>query len=79
MKPDKVATKHALELLKKRGVVMVGLGTKKVGGEDTGKLALVVGVKEKLPLSALAIEDVVPEKFKGLDTDVVTVGEIKLL
>ena len=79
MKEEKVVKKFTAELLQKRNVVMVGLGTKKVGGVDTGKVAMVVGVKQKLPLSELAAEDVVPTQIKGLVTDVIEVGEIKLL
>jgi hypothetical protein len=79
MKPEKVVKKFTAELLRKKNVVMVGLGTKRVGGIDTGQVALVVGVKQKLPLSKLAAEDVVPPQIKGLVTDVIEVGEIKLL
>lgn len=79
MKPEKIAKKYAIQLLQKKNVTMVGLGTKRVKGEDTGKTALVIGVKQKLPLAQLAIEDIIPAQIKGLDTDVIEVGEIKLL
>ena len=79
MNTEEVVKKFTAELLRKKNVVMVGLGTKQVGGIDTGKVALVVGVKQKLPLSELAAEDIVPPQIKGLVTDVIEVGEIKLL
>jgi len=65
MNTEEVVKKFTAELLRKKHVVMVGLGTKQVGGIDTGKVALVVGVKQKLPLSELAAEDIVPPL--GLD------------
>jgi hypothetical protein len=73
--------KQTLELLKKKNVVSVGKGRKKVGGVDTGRLAIVVGVKKKLPLSFLAAEDVIPKAVGNppMETDVIEVGEIKLL
>lgn len=76
---ERIAKKYTHKLLQKRGVVTVGLGNKRVGGKDTGKLALVIGVKKKLPLSVLATEDVVPTNIEGLITDVIESGEIKLL
>ena len=79
MKPEKLLKKYTPEILQKRGVVTVGLGTKWTGGKNTGKEALVVGVKEKLPVSLLAAEDVIPTEVKGLVTDIWQVGEIKLL
>lgn len=79
MKPEKILKKCTLEILQKRNVVTVGLGTKQVKGKDTGRMALVVGVKQKLPFSQLALQDIVPPEVKGLITDVIETGEIKLL
>lgn len=79
MNPEKILKKCTAQLLRKDNVVMVGIGNKQVGGKDTGKIAIVVGVKKKLPLSTLAAKDVVPTKVKGLDTDVVEAGEVRLL
>ena len=78
MEPEKIVKKFSGELLRKSGVVTVGLGTKVVGGFDTGKTALVVGVRQKLPLSQLAPKDVVPREIKGLVTDVIQSGEVKV-
>jgi len=69
------------ELLAKKNVVSVGRGHKKVGGVDTGRPCIVIGVRKKLPLADLAFEDIVPKIIgnPGEETDVVVVGEIKLL
>jgi hypothetical protein len=75
----KLIKKHSSELFKKQGVVIVGRGNKIVKGENTGKPAIVVGVKAKLPLVELATEDVVPRQISGVDVDVVEVGEIRFL
>lgn len=79
MKPEKIVKRYTPELLRKRGVVTVGLGTKWTAGANTKQTALVVGVRQKLPLPQLAKEDVVPSEIKGLITDIIEVGEIKLL
>lgn len=69
------------ELLAKKNVVSVGKGIKKVGGVSTGRLAIIIGVKKKLPLADLAAQDIVPKVIgnPGEETDIVEVGEIKLL
>ena len=74
-------TKILKELLKKRNVVSVGKGTKKVGGVSTGRPCIVVGVTKKVPLADLSVRDIIPRKIgnPSEETDVVEVGEIKLL
>ena len=67
------------KLLKKKNVVAVWTGTKKVNGRDTGKKALVVGVSKKESMTSLKKKDVVPVNIHGVETDVVEVGEIKAL
>jgi len=71
---NKKERQAALELLKKRNVVAVGFGKKKVQGLTTEKPAMVVSVKKKVPLEALAKEDIVPATINGQATDVVEVG-----
>jgi len=60
-------------------VVGVGKGYKSVRGRVTRKPALIVMVKEKLPLSSLAHHMRIPRFIEGVETDVVEVGEIRLL
>ena len=71
--------KRTREILKKRNVVSVGIGKKVVDGKDTGRVAVVVGVIKKVPLSKLKPKDVVPKTVEGRETDVVEIGEIKAL
>lgn len=66
-------------LLKKKNVVSVGRGKKKVNGVTTDFDAVVVGVYKKVPISQLSKKDIVPEIVDGEITDVIEVGEIKLL
>ena len=69
------------ELLAKKNVVSVGKGIKKVGGVSTGRQCIVIGVTKKLPIADLSAQDVIP-KIIGIfpgETDVITVGEIRLL
>ena len=55
------------------GVVSVGYGVKEVGGELTEITALRVYVTEKKPLEELAGDEVIPDEFEGVPTDVVTI------
>jgi hypothetical protein len=69
---------HEEELMAKANVVGVGIGFLQKGGTRTGTVALVVMVKQKVPLSQLAPEDVVPNEIEGVPVDVQEVGEIGL-
>ena len=71
---NKQERKAAMELLKKRNVVAVGRGTKKVEGIETRQPAIVVSVKRKVPIAALSRKDRIPEVINGRHTDVVDVG-----
>ena len=64
------------ELRRKKGVTVVGYGEKEAGGKFTGERAVIVGVKEKLPLSVLGVKDIIPQKVLGVKTDVQKRGEI---
>lgn len=68
-------------LMSKKNVVSVGRGHKKVGGKDTGRPCIVIGVVKKLPLADLTTEDIIPQTIGNhpQEVDVVEVGEIKLL
>lgn len=60
-------------------VVGVGLGHKWVRGEDTGRKAVVVLVEKKYRKSDLRRSAVLPKTIDGLPTDVIEVGNIRLL
>lgn len=61
----------SLQLLTKANVVGVGVGTKIRNGIDTAQPCLVVFVTEKLPISGISAEDVIPARIESIETDVV--------
>ncbi|WP_207637527.1 hypothetical protein [Desulfotruncus alcoholivorax] len=67
---------HILGLPNVRGV---GVGYKRVGMTRTDKPAIIVFVEKKLPVGALHRDHRVPGKVKGLETDVIEIGRVKLL
>ena len=71
-----IREKNERQILKKANVVGVGMGYKESLGKPTDQLALVVLVRDKLPVHALAERDVVPQKIDGLVTDVKAVGKV---
>jgi hypothetical protein len=73
-----IAIKRAYEseLLSKPNVVGVGVGYRQKGGERTDDVALVVMVREKLPPTRLAPDEMIPVSIEGVPVDVQEVGEI---
>jgi len=67
------------DLLKKKNVILYYTGTKEMGGVDTGRTAIRVGVKEKVPLSQLKKKDIIPGRIQGVETDVFPTEEISAL
>lgn len=67
---------HEDELLSKANVVGIGVGYRRIAGEVTSDLALVVMVTSKLPPAQLAEEDIIPVSIDGVPVDVQEVGEI---
>lgn len=67
------------DLLKKKNVVLVYTGKKVVGGVETDRDSIRVGVVQKVPLAQLAEKDVVPQTIEGIETDVFQTEEIKAL
>lgn len=70
---------HRDRLLRLANVVGCGWGRKRAGQRDTGREGLVVFVREKLPVSQLQSKDVVPRQVGGVETDVLEVGDVRLL
>lgn len=66
-------------LFKYPNVRVVGDGHKIVGGKDTGREAIFVGVSKKLRPEELKKGDVIPSSLSGIETDVVEVGDIVAL
>ncbi|MGC9346983.1 MAG: hypothetical protein ACP5JG_02490 [Anaerolineae bacterium] len=67
------------DIFRRKNVVAVGLGYKIKDGERTDQLSLVVSVIQKVPAAELAPEDLVPQQFAGLRTDVLETGPIRAL
>lgn len=63
-------------LMSKVNVVGVGKGPKVVNGKRTDTMSSVILVEKKVPVESLSVEDLVPQEFEGLPTDVFEVGKI---
>jgi len=75
----KLTAKQIKELLQKRNVVSIKMGSKVTGGVDTGVEAIVVGVERKVALAKLRKADIVPTSINNIPTDVQVVKRIKVL
>jgi hypothetical protein len=71
---SELKTRLETELLKKANVVGVGVGLRQRDGEVTEEIALIVMVKEKVPISELAPEDHIPAEINDVPIDVLEVG-----
>ena len=72
----KIKEKHEKALLAKKNVVGVGIGLK----NGKGELCVLVAVKEKVSISDLNKNDVIPKELeKHFKTDVIAIGELKQL
>jgi len=74
-----VKRRHEQELLRKVNVVAVGVGYCRRGGVPSKEVCIVVSVKNKVPLSKLRPQDVIPAKIENVPVDVVETGEIRAL
>lgn len=79
LKIERALAKHLPDLLGLPNVVGAGKGYKSVRGQTTRTPAVVVLVKEKLPVSKLQRGAKVPRVLDEVDTDVLEVGELRLL
>ena len=66
-------------ILARSNVVGVGAGLKMSAGVLTDQVCLVAMVRKKLPLEALAVEDVIPSQMETVPTDVLEVGDLRAL
>jgi len=76
-----VLQKHKGKLLNMKNVVGVGIGYKESVAVSTGepKLGVVVLVRQKEPETQLEAHNVVPKDLDGIVTDVIEVGNIRML
>lgn len=70
---------HRKQLLERANVVATGIGYKQTSGKKTDRLSIVCSVQEKVPMSRLGDQDVVPAAVGGTPTDVVQTGVIRAL
>jgi len=54
----------------------IGIGLQDVGGHPTGRIAIKILVRAKLPRSRIAAEALVPRRFDGFLTDVEAVNDV---
>lgn len=81
-KAKSAMNKHKKKLLGLKNVVGVGVGYKESVAASTGekpKPGVVVLVKHKLPESELEAYNIVPKDVDGVITDVIEVGDLRLL
>ncbi|MCA9912961.1 MAG: hypothetical protein KC496_06415 [Anaerolineae bacterium] len=71
-----VQAKYSELLMSKANVIGVGIGYARVNGELTDVPAIVALVQNKLPLSALATEDIIPPTLDDMRVDVQETGAI---
>jgi hypothetical protein len=73
-----VAAKHRERIMQMANVTGVGVGYKKVRGVTTNIPAIIVYVSKKVPVSQLALKDIVPPTLDGYPTDVIEATFIAL-
>lgn len=74
-----VLQKNRKKILDMDNVVGVGIGYKEKGGRTTGEESVVVFVKKKIKKGDLRSHEVIPEKIENTKTDVIEIGEMRLL
>lgn len=80
MKEIKKINKYTKELLDKKGVVGIGtVGSKITKGKVTDIKARRIYVDKKKPLDLIDSKDRIPHLIKGVPSDVISIGEIKIL
>lgn len=67
------------QLHSRANVVATGIGYKVSDGVRTGEIGIVCSVTEKVPTSALAASDLIPDRLGGFATDVVATGPFRAL
>ncbi len=66
-------------LFAKPNVIGLGVGYKSTGGMTTDQLSLIVMVRDKVPVSGLRAEEIIPQELNQIPTDVYAVGDLKPL
>lgn len=66
-------------LLSKPNVIGLGIGYRKIAGQMTDTIALIVMVDKKIPTSQLRPGDQIPREIEGVPIDVQEVGQVRAL
>ena len=66
-------------LLSKPNVIGLGIGYRKIAGQMTNTIALIVMVDKKIPASQLRPGDQIPREIEGIPIDVQEVGQVRAL
>jgi hypothetical protein len=74
MKAQSVMQTYENDLLNKPNVQGVGVGLVKRYGEYTGEVGIVVMVSQKVPVSQLAPEEIIPKEIDGVLVDIQEMG-----
>ncbi len=74
-----VKAKYEHMLMRKQNVVGVGVGLQEQGGRSTGKVAIVVSVRDKLPLDQIPPNERIPSELDGVPVDVRVTGPFRAL
>jgi hypothetical protein len=73
----RVKEQYEAALMERLNVVGVGIGFSEVAHRKTDEVSILVLVRQKLALTALPRNAVVPKEMNGVRTDVIQVGEIR--
>ena len=76
---QEVKRRHEQEILRKANVVAVGVGFSSRRGVQTKEVCIIVSVRNKMPLSKLKPQDIIPAEIENVPVDVVETGEIRAL
>ncbi len=71
-----VKARHEDDLLRRPGVVGVGVGLRRSGGTLTDEVAIVVMVRNRAEIDALGPEYALPDEIEGVPVDIQETGEI---
>ena len=63
-------------LFKMKNVVGVSVGTKITKGKDTGRECIRVYVEKKMPVFAVARQDLIPQNVEMVETDIIEVDRL---
>jgi hypothetical protein len=64
-------------LLAKPHVIGLGIGYRKISGQMTDTIALIVMVDKKVPANQLQPDDRIPRELEGVPVDVQEVGQVR--